>query len=515
MSKYQLPPTPTNLPVAMTMSGSPSTSTPQSGSSTPHHGRQPVPTNQPGTLTARHGSSGVLWIGGPPLSDWSGLYHTSPPTPLCLRNLDDSSEIKGFTKRIAGLETRFKRDDPSYSLLAFADDALRHMQLTGMDAVFYMQGADPNTGKGAEDIFNHHTKYTTKSVEAHIKAMIASGAFDQYQKDALSQSGTWLTNSLDDSLKTSLRTHLSKRPSGPVLWMLIVTEVLSDRLLRCSQLAQEFEALTLSQFKGENVLEYVISAQDKLSQLDNDGQLPRLHLLTIVNVFTACSVMDFKVHWMSRRSAVDQFLRDSVGKDPDIVEQLPNYVNFEMLLDEGKQKFNTLQKQWGPANALSSEQVVLAQVKALQAKVATLNQQLTAKSGNDAGKSKDGSGVHCFKCKKPGFTKKTCPDCNPHLASGSSTSTQGDSNSTSSSGSNKWAAPKSGESEIKTIDGKEHKYCSKCKRGKGRWTTGDGAHVTSDHKTGFLKKKKEGGQPAAALASLDSSTLFSLSQWEE
>ena len=54
----------------------------------------------------------IKWIGGPPNADFTALAYTGPSTPLCFRNLDTSSEIKGYVKRTEGLSTKFKRDDP-------------------------------------------------------------------------------------------------------------------------------------------------------------------------------------------------------------------------------------------------------------------------------------------------------------------------------------------------------------------------------------------------------------------
>ena len=58
--------------------------------------------------------------------------------------------------------------------------------------------------------------------------------------------------------------------------------------------------------------------------------------------------------------------------------------------------------------------------------------------------------------------------------------TGGDGGSGGGSDKGKWAPPKSGESEKKTIDGKERFWCSKCREGKGMWNL---THVTSNHKT--------------------------------
>ncbi len=48
------------------------------------------------------------WIGGPPNEDFTGPAYAGPSTPLCYRNLDTSSEIKGFVKRTEGCSTKFK-----------------------------------------------------------------------------------------------------------------------------------------------------------------------------------------------------------------------------------------------------------------------------------------------------------------------------------------------------------------------------------------------------------------------
>jgi hypothetical protein len=104
-------------------------------------------------------------------------------------------------------------------------------------------------------------------VDQFIKDRIADSSFDVYQKDALEQSADWLINSLDESLKASLRTQLSSRPTGPQVWMLIVAEVQSDSLNRCDELAESFKKLTLMQFKGENVRDYCKTAGDILDPI--------------------------------------------------------------------------------------------------------------------------------------------------------------------------------------------------------------------------------------------------------
>ena len=418
----------------------------------------------------------IVWIGGPPNVDFSGPYCLTFPTPLCLRNLDATMEIKGYTKRTQGHDIKFKRDDPEFGLNAFAEAALQHMQQCGMDTVFYMEGVDVN-GEGGEELFHHHTRFTKATVDAFIAKQIRDGVYDKYQKEALAQSAVWLYNSLDESLKASLRTQLASRPYGPSLWMIIVDEVQSDSLDRCDNIAEKFKAMKLADFKGENVREYAAVADEILTQLQTDRQLPRNHLKTIVDAFCKCTVEDFRIHWMGRRASVQQFIKDSAGKEEPVIKAMPNYIHFSHLLDEGKREYLGLEKQWGTAKqAVPNHAAMISKLTSAVAKIdQKLDQQLKPKGNDDSDKKKD---LKCYGCNKPGFTKKTCPDCNKGK--------KGDDKGKNDGG--KWAPPKDGEPHEKMIDGVKMFYCEKCRRGKGRWTKD---HGTDKHQVGFLKDKKD------------------------
>ena len=73
--------------------------------------------------------------------------------------------------------------------------------------------------------------------------------------------------------------------------MMIVAEAQSDSLRRADVMVKKFESLELVQFKGENVRDYAKVAHSLLIQLERDDQLPRTHLITIVDALSACSVM--------------------------------------------------------------------------------------------------------------------------------------------------------------------------------------------------------------------------------
>lgn len=414
---------------------------------------------------AAHGND-YVWVGGAPLSKWTGSCLTESQTPMAFRGTDPMAEQKGYTKRTSGLETKFKRDDPDYSLTTFAADALTHMQTHGMDTVFYMKTADAGikagSSTGAMEVFTYHTRFTKGEVEAAINQRINNKTFDPYCVKALSESATWLQNSIDPSLKQSIRSSHSGIVSGPVFWMLIVAEVQSDSLRRCVVLAAEFESLSLTSVRGENVQEYCIKANNILVQLEKDDQLPSTHLLKLVDVFSGCSVMDFKVQWMGRRVDVERFVRESSGKSKEVIVNMPNYIHFQHLLDSAKSGYTNLKHLWGPSadGKPTQESALIAKLDQMEAMIATLNSGKTGETGkDDSWKNR----IKCNYCKEVGHLKKDCPKAG---------STKGD-----------YSEPKDGET-TRTIDGKLRKWCTKCRRRgakaseTGMWTT---THTTADH----------------------------------
>ena len=201
-----------------------------------------APVSAGGTTMPKFGglfpnSKSVVWVGGAPNQGWNNSVRSTPLTPMCVRGMDPKTEMSSCCRRVMeGHSVKFKRDDPEFPLLAFADEALKHMETHGMDTVFFMTAAD-SSGQGGEELFTFHTKFTKGHVDKFIEdAFKAVGTmppkFDQFAQDACFESAQWLVNSLDESLKSSLRPQLTGRLTGPQVWMMIVGEVQVDSLKR-------------------------------------------------------------------------------------------------------------------------------------------------------------------------------------------------------------------------------------------------------------------------------------------
>jgi hypothetical protein len=237
----------------------------------------------------------------------------------------------------------------------------------------------------------------------------------------------------------------------------------------------------LASVRGENVQEYAIKAHNILLQLEKDEQLPPTHLLKIVDVFSACSVMDFKVQWMSRRIDVERFVREAGGKSAEVVNKMPNKIHFTDLLETAKTSFVNLKHLWGPSTdgKPTQEAALLAKLEKMEAMIAKFERG-SHKPTNSDGKD-DGwkTRMTCHKCNQVGHIKADCPN--------DGSKPKGD-----------YSEPKDGET-TRTIDGKLRKWCAKCRRRgakdneKGMWTT---THATADHVT------KTNSAPAEGSANL-------------
>jgi hypothetical protein len=137
---------------------------------------------------------------------------------------------------------KFKRDDPLFPLVSFASDVETHMELTGMDSVFWF--ADPTDSTQMLNVFTSHSRFPEK---------LTNGTYDKYDIQNLEFSANYLRESLDVTLRGDIRGLLRAKITGPELFMTIVSEIQSSlvRLYRAKE--RQLEAMSLKTYPGENV----------------------------------------------------------------------------------------------------------------------------------------------------------------------------------------------------------------------------------------------------------------------
>lgn len=418
----------------------------------------------------------IPWIGGKPTTDFDDTTSRRPKTAMCYLAQDPTQAAKSYAKRTDGQSTKFKRSDPNYSLTAFASDAKRHMEQHGIDSVFYAEDPADTTAEPI-DLFSSHSRYTIEGVTTWVKKA-ESNYYDDYALDALDDSAEWLLNSIDESLKAAIRCNLPSNDlmKGPIVWMLIVNEVQSSSMLWIRSIEDKFKKLKLSDFKGENVREYVQAAMACLIPLEQSHQLPHDHLLTICSTLQESTVDVFRTRFMIRESEVVKFLQLTAGKDPRAAASTPGATSFRTLLMEANREYDLLydSSRWGPGTFAGKKKDPVAMMAALTTEVKNLKQKLAQRnngnSGNGNGNKQDNR--KCYNCGEKGHIKPNCPKLK---SDGGSSGNNGNKSTTKSGQEWKKVAPKQGDPHEKSVDNKTWKWCGKC----ARWTL---SHKTDEHK---------------------------------
>jgi hypothetical protein len=292
-------------------------------------------------------------------------------------------------------------------------------------------------------------------------------------------------NHLDSDLTASIRPFVRGGTlTGPTVWMRIVGEVQLDSIRRLKKVQEKLETLKLASFKGENVCEFAQLFLDLCIELENAKRLPEDVLLTVVEALSKCTVKEFRIDFMSKRSAVKRFMRETTGKDSATIARMSDRLTYRDLLDEAKSKYTSLLDSglWGPAGGSGDKSGAPAGFLT-KAEVNVLIQKAVSGAKNG-----DKSSITCYKCKEVGHYSR---DCKNKAVDGNGTNSK----PKKSKASWRTVAPKSGESETKTENKLEWHWCANCKE----WRVG---HSTTTHDHNFKPKEAGNGKkgPKANLA---------------
>jgi hypothetical protein len=428
--------------------------------------------------------SGKPWTGGTPDADWTKSSRTTPTTAYCLR---DPKDIKLYKHRTIPSDKKplvFKRDDKKMSLKFFSDEVLRHLKITGMEAVFYVP--DPLTPTLMINIITHHSKVTTDIVESFVHKLMNEidpnkPSYDEYDLENLADSRTYLENVLDHDLLHDVRATLDETTSGPELWMKLVAEVQSSSLERLRTIEFQIrEKFIPTNYPNENIKQLVKDIRDACHELDVAEVLPSDIIYTIVNNFTKSSVELFRHTFMNRRADVTKFLHKARGKDKTVIALMPDKITFKDLCDEAIQEYQVLieTKMWPPSASAGdkgdSPQNFLAQVHRL------VQSEVAKKMPSEQAAT---TSVTCRYCKKIGHTKEECLKLKRKNEKGGKSnaapvSSSSTNQATNSSPDAEWknVPPKPGTPESIKKDGKDWHWCSKC----SAWRV---SHGTNGHKS--------------------------------
>lgn len=402
------------------------------------------------------------WSGGEPLNqDWLATKLTRPHSQACYRS---GKDFRVYTARIKGLSSKFpavQTPDSKVTITSFCSNVLRHLQLHGMDSVFYVKYSDGTL----YNIIKNHTLFNTTKVLAHLSDF--DSKFDSYDLDNLQDSKEFLLNSIDDDLVLQLAPFIDENTTGPEVFMRIINEVQSSSVERLVKVSQDVRLCKVKNFKGENIRLYAAHLITLCRDLDSGLDLPRDICLTIVDQLIDCSVEKFRIDFMTIRRTILIEMEEYHGKNPLEVkhlQKLNRYYSYDKLLNSAVLAYQSMidLQQWGP-NVVNTDTSAAPEIMIAEAEVNALIEKAIAK----------------FKQQNPNVTP-------------------------TKKGKTSWKtkAPKANEPTSKTVDGTEYHWCAKCYGGRWSATHGTDEHVskpttpttteTNVHETGLYCQWAEG-----------------------
>jgi hypothetical protein len=401
-------------------------------------------------------SNGVVWVGGEPNVSWTETKNLEPRSAYCRRHTTDK-DLKVLEYMLKAHVPKFKRDDPLFPLVSFASDVETHMELTGMDSVFWF--ADPTDPTQMLNVFTSHSRFPENYVAQEVSRKLKNGTYDKYDIQNLEFSANYLRESLDVTLRGDIRGLLRPKITGPELFMTVVSEIQSSsvRLYRAKE--RQLEAMSLKTYPGENVKTLTRDIANICDELDRAGRLPEDITLTIVNIYAKSSVEEFRIYFIGRRVEVERFLKKSSGKSRDVVRAMDDYIGYKEMGLEANSQYQSLidSGNYGPATT-ANDAGDAPQVFMTKTDTTALIQQKLKTS------TRDTSTIKCFKCGKMGHFANKCPD------------TTTPSNVPSGAPNWKKVAPAATDEQTKTVDEVKYYWCdhANCKR----WNP---SHLTENH----------------------------------
>ena len=434
--------------------------------------RERVMTNFTGPRVGGGTDYATVWVGGSNVPE----QKRSKPTSINARRpqaFRDAEKISISCTQGLKEDHKLGLDTEAAYSVTFTSwvSAIRgYLEERGMDTVFRIYNSDANTEQ------NLLIDWGAASRPAITKwvGMLNAGLKDkdgsqldicEFDQENLKWSGTSLKNSISLKLWQTIEKDVLFGASGPEVFGAIVDKVQQVCASAVRSLTNTLEGMSITTVVRQDVDEFSRMITEIATRIDGTGAAPG-----DLNVIVAKTFLH-----------ADNKMFDSTAvKLWNLADEGGN-MHWRDIIGELTQKYRRLagQNLWGPAAKTKQQSAIEADIASMKGTLNALAQQSNGGNRNSGGGS-NSSNVTCFGCGQQGHMKRNCPNPN-------------------STGSNpQWAAPQSGASEKKTVNGSVYQYCGKCRQGKGYWNKGDSMHSTAEHRGRPPPTGEGGGTPGAA-----------------
>ena len=426
-------------------------------------------------------------FGGKPLADWSDIDPNSSKamSDNCLRALDPVSGQKHSRYRVKGLTKRY---DSKHRLADFQDSIWEHLVNVGLDTVAYLN--DPRDNSRVLNVIKNHAQFTGDLETAIRSSQTLYQKFDDWDKKHDMEAKTFLLNSLSEELKRDFKPfHKKAEDTLAITWLKLVHFLVNSNSKNFDKLKDVIRHLRPQQYPGQDIEKMAADFISKSEELINGGYFDYSLVLNMVDGFL-CATPDVKGtfhHTMNDlRRNIEALQGNTVFLDK--VTQADEYAKARLsptdVYLKAVKAYKTLcdDNLWEPKKLPKDRQAPSTS----NLNLATINKALNlVASFNDSSKTKSNKNVQCFNCGKYGHTVPECTEPeNKALQQKLREKFLSGKRDKSSKLTWREIPPKAGESQVKTVNGKEAKWCDKCKL----WSYN---HSTATHKDGKKKGRKK------------------------
>ena len=452
----------------------------------------------------------AAWTGGKPKADWSGLDEPNPTSikPKQYRLTSVSAASKSEHYRTLGMTTKFGRKK---DLLTFERKLMEHLEENGLDTITYIP--DPGDSTNVVSVVSDHGRFNhdEDGVKANDRA---KKYFDKYDWENDGDAKKYLMACMDEDMEQQLYEVCDPKDCFIVCYLELVHIIRSVSVDRFDKMKQRIKDRKIGDYAGEDIELMASDYWRDYIELHGAGMYDYNLSLTMINAMMKAdgSNEDFRSPLRTLKDKLNKqllacrhmtyvathraMMAAGLGVKAILKEAKDKY---RMLKDDGDWK-SAIHAKDSKAMSKTYGSVNVAATNELKQMVNKLVQSMTPRD-----KSKD----TCNKCGQPGHWARDCPK---NIKGGRNNDRNGGKpgrNNFGKKGSGRFGKPgsgtrsprapppKSGESEIKFIDGKKRYWCSKC----NRWTE---SHGTDGHKsTEELKKQRDQASASAARVSFD------------
>ena len=443
---------------------------------------------------------GDFWCGGYQTGDLTFQRIPEPIDTLAFRPSEFRSKQRQDPELKKGLPDHLLLELPENGkmktpVMTWVNELRLHLTTRGMEGVFSIRlPIGPPSADGAAptgvwfQILNNFGSVTLQQIKAshewsqvgdfdHVgreadlrgsppRENANNAFFDKYDKENLRLSAIVVKASIGPNLQQRLASILEPNASGPEVFKAALDQVMCMNATTLRTLSNQLGALSLKSIPGESVSALTEKVSELAREIEGSGTPPSDLKNLVSKPYTKGTVEAFKTHALGIHMSV---MRGTHAGSWQSVVTEHNAVYQDLVQSE----------EYPPANGGKKDQD--DKIQGLVAKV--VDQKLSHLKSSGGGSGGNGKARACFKC---GSTEHLIKDCPKNDSKGGSNKKSGSSDSKKDE-ERDWRHippnPKKGESKEKTIEGKKYKWCGKCRKNKGLWTTGKYLHSTEEHRS--------------------------------